>query len=312
MSALSVNLKLNTGATIPAVGFGTVCTEEFKDKFKDALKAAILVAGYRHIDTAWYYGTEKLIGEVLKELFDSGKIKREEIFVTTKVWPSLWNNPAKSLAVSLADLQLDYVDLFLQHWPVTFKSDADGKPEVPRDADNNILFDVDGDFLETYKKMIEIYKTTKKVRAIGVSNFTVDMLKRLFNECDVAPAALQVELHPHLPQTALVDFCRAREIIVEAYSPLGSTGAPNLKIPIVQELATKYGVTAADILVNYHVASGRVVLPRSQNIDRIKKGFPLVKLTQADLFALDEFGIEQPKRFISCEWGKDIGFEHWD
>ncbi len=311
MSALNIDITLNTGAKIPAVGFGTVCDEEFRYRFKDALKVAILEAGYRHIDTAWYYGTEKLIGEVLSELIGSGKIKREDIFVTTKVWPSLWNNPLKSLETSLKDLQLDYVDLLLQHWPLAFDSGAEGKPAVPRDADGNVRI-LDVDYLETWKKMIDIYKNTGKAKAIGVSNYTVAMLKRLLDQTDVVPAAEQVELHPHLPQVELVQFCKEHKIVVEAYSPLGSNGAPNLKIPVVQELATKYGVHPVDILVNYHAQAGRVVLPRSQNVNRIRTGFKVVKLTAEELKKLDQFGVENPKRFITDSWGKNLGFEHWD
>ncbi|QPG73801.1 hypothetical protein FOA43_001115 [Brettanomyces nanus] len=311
MSALSINIQLNTGASIPAVGFGTVCDEANKGIFKEALEAALLEGGYRHIDTAWCYGTEALIGEVLQKLFDSGKLKREDVFVTTKVWPSLWANPLKSLDKSLHDLHLDYVDLLLQHWPLAFDSDENGHPKVPKDEQGHVKFAKGADYLDTWKKMIEIYKTTDKVKAIGISNYTVAMMKRLLEQTDVVPAANQVELHPHLPQVEFVKFCQDHHIIVEAFSPLGSTGAPNLKIPIVVDLAKKYGVPAVDILVNYHVQAGRVVLPRSQNIKRIKKGFSEVKLTKNELAQLDQYGIEHPKRYICQDWGKGIGFEHW-
>ncbi|KAH3683315.1 hypothetical protein WICPIJ_005714, partial [Wickerhamomyces pijperi] len=123
----------------------------------------------------------------LQELFQEGKIKREELFITTKCWPSLWNNPEKSLNDSLKSLKLDYVDLFLQHWPLTFKSDANGQPPVPRDDNGKVIFD-DGDFLDTYKKMIDIYKNTDKVKAIGVSNYSIGNLERLLKETDVVPA----------------------------------------------------------------------------------------------------------------------------
>ncbi|VEU23214.1 DEKNAAC104337 [Brettanomyces naardenensis] len=311
MSALDIDITLNTGAKIPAVGFGTVCFDEFKSQFKDALKAALLEGHYRHIDTAWYYGTEALIGEVLQELFESGKLKREDIFVTTKVWPSFWKDPLKSLEKSLHDLRLDYVDLFLQHWPLAFEGDENGLPAVPKDAEGNVKFAKGADYLSTWKKMILIYKNTTKTRAIGVSNYTPKMLTRLLKETDVVPATNQVELHPHLPQVELVKFCKEHKIVVEAFSPLGGNGAPNLKIPLVQQLAKKYNVPAVDIIVNYHAQAGRVVLPRSQNVERIKKGFSEVKLTEKELAELDQFGIDHPKRFINDVWGNDLGFEHW-
>ncbi|OWB72809.1 D-arabinose 1-dehydrogenase [NAD(P)+] activity protein [[Candida] boidinii] len=310
-SALSKTIKLNTGAFIPAVGFGTVCNEENRSWFKDVVIAAI-ESGYRHIDTAWYYGTEEIIGEALQEVFAKGEIKREDLFVTTKVWPSFYKNPSKSLDESLTALKLDYVDLFLQHWPLGFASDDNGKPEVPKDANGDIIFAEDFDYLDTYKELIKIYKKTNKVKAIGVSNYTVEKLQRLLKETDVVPVTNQVELHPHIPQVDLVSFCKEKGIIVEAYSPLGSNGAPNLKIPEVVELAKKYECSPVDILVSYHVAAGRVVLPRSQNIERIKKGFKYIDLTAKELKALDDFGIANPKRFITDPWGKNLGFEYWD
>lgn len=111
-------------------------------------------------------------------------------------------------------------------------------------------------------------------------------MERLLKETDIVPAVNQVELHPHLPQVKLVNFCESKGIVVEAYSPLGSTGAPNLKIPLVVELAKKYNATPADILINYHVSSGRVVLPRSHNIERVKKGYPRVDISKEDRSAL--------------------------
>lgn len=311
LSALSKKIKLNTGAYIPAVGLGTVCDEENRSFFKDVVITAI-ESGYRHIDTAWYYGTEPIIGEALQEIFAKGEIKREDLFITSKVWPSYHHNPSKSLDESLTALKLDYVDLYLQHWPLGFASGDDGKPAVPKDANGDVNFARDFDHLDTYKELIKIYKETDKVKAIGVSNYTVEKLQRLLKETDVVPATNEVELHPHIPQVELVSFCKEHGIVVEAYSPLGSTGAPNLKIPLVTELAKKYDCFAVDILISYHVAAGRVVLPRSQNIERIKKGFTYVDLTAEELKALDDFGIKNPKRFVTDSWGKGIGFEHWD
>lgn len=311
MSALNVKIKLNTGASIPAVGFGTYWPNIDGPKFKEAIKAAIVDAGYRHIDTAWVYGTEKLIGEALKELFDAGTIKREDLFITTKVWPSMWDRPEESLKQSLKDLQLDYVDLLLQHWPLCFESGPDGKPSHPTNPDGSTKFAEGADYLDTWKKLVDIYKNTNKVKAVGVSNYTVAMLQRLLKETDVVPATEQVELHPHLPQLDLVNFCKDHHIVVEAYSPLGSNGAPNLKIPAVVDLAKKYDVPPVDIVVNYHVQAGRVVLPRSHNVERIKKGFKVVKLTKAELDTLSQYGVEHPQRYIREDWGKNLGFEHW-
>jgi D-arabinose 1-dehydrogenase len=314
--ATEVTAQLNTGDSIPLLGYGTVFEADYEGDyaiFKEALKAALLVAGYKHIDTAWYYGTEESIGEVLDELFKSGKLKREEIFITTKVWPCFWNDPETSVDASLKHLKLDQVNLLLQHWPIAFEKveDKNGRVPVPRDSNGNFLFDKNGDYLITYKKLLEI-KNQGKAKAIGVSNYTVEMLERVIKETGVAPAVNQVELHPHLPQIELYNYCSEKNIILEAYSPFGSTGAPNLKIPLVSDLAKKYDVSAADILVNYCIAKDIVVLPRSTNIERIKQGYPLVELKKTDIDALDDFGIKNPKRYINEEWGRNLGFDHWD
>ncbi|GME86260.1 unnamed protein product [Ambrosiozyma monospora] len=307
-SALTIKLKLNNGLEAPAIALGTANPKESRPKVKDTVKAAVK-AGYRHIDTAWIYGTEEYIGEALSELFAEGVVKREELFITTKVWPSNWNNPERSIDESLKRLGLDYVDLVLQHWPLTFKADAEGNPIV---KDGNSVLDESGDYLVTWKKLIELYKKdSKKVRSIGVSNYTVEYLKRLLKETDVVPVVNQVELHPSLPQVDLVKFGNEHGIITEAYSPLGSGGAPLLKLPIVETLAKKYDVSGADILVNYHVKSGRFVAPRSTNVERVAKGFKSVPLTTDDLKALDQEGIDHPHRYINPGFAKSVGYENW-
>ncbi|KAG0676417.1 D-arabinose 1-dehydrogenase (NAD(P)(+)) [Pichia californica] len=312
-TASGVTVKLNTGAEIPLLGFGTV-SEHDTETFKLALKAAILDAGYKHIDTAWYYNTEELIGDVLEELSLSNKIKKDEIFITTKVWPCFWNDPETSLNLSLKNLKLEKVDLLLQHWPVCFAKidDSNGnRIPVPKDSNNNILYDKDGDYLITYKKLLKL-KDSGKAKAVGVSNYTVQMLERIIKETGVIPACNQVELHPHLPQLELYNYCSEKGIILEAYSPFGSSGAPNLKIPLIIELAKKYNVSSADIIVNYCIAKKIVVLPRSSNIERIKKGYALINMEKSDVDALDNYGSKNPKRYIKDSWGDNIGFDHWN
>lgn len=312
-NASEVTVKLNTGADIPLLGFGTV-SEENPDTFKLALKAALLDAKYKHIDTAWYYNTEEYIGDVLEELSKSGKINKNEIFITTKVWPCFWNDPETSIELSLKNLKLNQVDLLLQHWPVCFAKVEDengNRVAVPKDSNGNILYDKDGDYLITYKKLLKI-KDQGKAKAIGVSNYTIEMLDRVIKETGVVPACNQVELHPHLPQLELYKYCSEKGIILEAYSPFGSSGAPNLKIPLVVQLANKYNVTPADVIVNYAIAKKIVILPRSSNAERIKKGYKLIDLKNSEVEELDNFGSSNPKRFIKDSWGNNIGFDHWN
>ncbi|ODQ79868.1 hypothetical protein BABINDRAFT_166972 [Babjeviella inositovora NRRL Y-12698] len=309
--ATEVVFTLNNHTKIPALGLGTATPSEKNAETKEAVIAAVK-AGYRHIDTAWYYGTEKYIGYALEELFAEEIVTREELFITTKVWPSMHSNPAKSLEQSLQDLGLDYVDLFLQHWPLAFQSDEDGKPSVPRSADGTILMDPQGDFIATYKKIEDLYKHTDLVKAIGVSNYSQSFLEKLLDQVDVVPAVNQIELHPQLPQKALCDYCTEHHIIVTAYSPLGSSGAPVTKLPLVQKLAKKYGVNENELLQSYHINSGRVVIPRSTNPDRIASIVRLAELSQEDLQALYHLGEENPKRYICDPWGKNLDFQWWD
>ncbi|GME89596.1 unnamed protein product [Ambrosiozyma monospora] len=307
-SALSIKLKLNNGIEAPAIALGTYNPKELHPKVKDAVKAAVK-GGYRHIDTAWVYDTETYIGEALAELFAEGVVKREDLFITTKVWPTHWNDPAKSIDESLKRLGIDYLDLVLQHWPLTFKVDADGKPLL---KDGKYVAD-DGDYLVTWKKLIELQKKdSKKIRSIGVSNYTVPYLERLLKETDVVPVVNQVELHPSLPQVELVKFSKEHGIITEAYSPLGSSGAPLLKLPIVKTLAKKYDVSPAEVLINYHSQSGRFAAPRSVNAERLAKGLKSVPLTADELKSLDQEGIDHPKRYINPSFARSVGYEHWN
>lgn len=313
--ATSVTFPLNDGHKIPAQGFGTVPW----DGDVKALKGQILTAvkaGWRHIDTAWYYGAEKWIGEALAELFQEGVVKREDLFITTKVWPSFAHSPEKSLDKSLSDLQLDYVDLFLQHWPIEFKGDPNGIPAVPKNNKGEILYDDDPvtgtKYIQVYKELERIKDETNKTRSIGVSNYSIQRLEKLIKEAKHIPVVNQIEYHPHLPQADLVEFCERHNIIVECYSPYGSEGAPILKLPLVQELAEKYKVTPGEVANAYHILEGRVTLPRSTKPDRIKETVHLPQLTQDELKQLYQIGVKEPKRYRSDPFGRGLGFKYWD
>ncbi|EGW32900.1 D-arabinose dehydrogenase [Spathaspora passalidarum NRRL Y-27907] len=313
--ATKVDLKLSNGKSIPALGLGTVPPEDPSELKQQVITA--IKAGYRHIDTAWYYGTEKYIGQALKELFDEGVIKREDLFVTTKVWPSFWHSPEKSLDKSLEDLGLDYVDLFMQHWPVALHGDENGLPPAPKHDDGSLWYDDDPvtgtKFIETYHKMEDIIDKTSKVKSIGVSNYSIPKLKQLLPKVrKYAPVVNQIELHPQLPQLELVDYCKSKGIVVVAYSPVGSNGAPVLKVPLIQELAKKYDVTTNEITNAYHVLNGRGVLPRSSNLERIKTIIRLPQLSEDDLKKLDQVGLQNPKRYICDSWGYGLGFRYWE
>lgn len=221
------------------------------------------------------------------------------------MWPILWDEVDRSLNESLKALGLEYVDLLLQHWPLCFEKIKDpkgisGLVKTPVDDSGKTMYAADGDYLETYKQLEKIYldPNDHRVRAIGVSNFSIEYLERLIKECRVKPTVNQVETHPHLPQMELRKFCFMHDILLTAYSPLGSHGAPNLKIPLVKKLAEKYNVTGNDLLISYHIRQGTIVIPRSLNPVRISSSIEFASLTKDELQELNDFGEKYPVRFI--------------
>ncbi|KAL8843446.1 MAG: hypothetical protein Q9176_002059 [Flavoplaca citrina] len=268
MVTRDTKFKLNTGADIPAVGFGT-----WQDK--DAQEVAVaeaLKAGYTHIDTARIYGTEPAVGAAIKK---SG-IPRSKVFITTK----LWNNShhpddvESALDASLADLGTDYVDLYLMHWPVAF---GRGDSMFPKDSNGKIISG-DTDFVDTWKAMEKTFKKGK-AKAIGISNFSRKETERLLNETEIVPAAHQIEIHPYLQQNEACEWFRSKGIHVQQYSPFGnqneiySKGQNMGKLiddPILVEIGKKYNKNGAQVALAWGIAQGHSVLPKSKTPSRIK------------------------------------------
>lgn len=259
-----------------------------------------LKTGYRHIDTALAYGNEEPVGRAIRE---SG-IPREEIFVTTKLAPIDALDPAGALDQSLKNLGLDYVDLYLMHWPICLNKDNKSHPAIPTlpDGKRDIVFD--RDFSKTYEEMQPLVESGK-AKSIGVSNFSIKNLKKLFASPNfkVVPATNQVETHPYLPQPELLAFCREHGILLEAYSPLGSAGSPLLKEDIIVKIAEKNNVSPATLLVSWALWRGTVVLPKSITSSRVESNFHVIDLSDEDGEALNNFHkIKGEKRFVSPNW----------
>jgi diketogulonate reductase-like aldo/keto reductase len=234
------NLKMNNGKKIPQVGFGLWQVKDEKE-CKGSVKDA-LAAGYTHFDTAQAYGNEQFLGEVLRE----NKTKRDEVFITTKIWNAnqYWNDLIPSFEESLKKLQMDYVDLLLLHFPVT---------ELRRPA---------------WRKMEEVHKDGR-AKSIGVSNYTIGHLEELLKECSIKPAVNQVELHVFLQQPELVDYCKKNNIVVEAYSPLAH--GYGMDDPVFAGIAKKYSKTPAQIMIRWCIEKGTVPLPKSVHKQRIEE-----------------------------------------
>ena len=259
---------------MPAIGLGTWKSE--KGKVGEAVKTAVR-AGYRHIDCAPIYGNEAEIGEALAELFAEGEIKREDLWITSK----LWNTDHKKTDVvpaikrTLSDLQLDYLDLWLIHWPVALKPDV----TFP-DSGDDFLSLGEVPLTETWAGMEEAAKAGL-TRNIGVSNFSIENLGTILEKGEMHPAVNQVELHPFLAQEELVKFCLEKNVRPTAYSPLGSGDRPRrmkkddepnlLEHPVIQAVAEKHDATTGQVLIRWAVERDTVVIPKSTNAGRIKE-----------------------------------------
>jgi 2,5-diketo-D-gluconate reductase A len=252
------NIRLNNGVEIPQLGFGTF---QIPPPETRAATLAALRAGYRHVDTAQMYGNEAEVAEALR---DSG-IRRAEVFITSKL-NNGFHARADALAAfdrSLAVMKLDYLDLFLIHWPL---------PSV-------------GDFVETWKTMEEIY-ASGRVRAIGVSNFQRHHIERLARETKTVPAVNQIEIHPYFNQDPLRAFNRSRGIQTEAWSPIAQGEV--LDDPVIGEIGRRIGRSTAQVTLRWHIQRGDIVFPKSVNPARIAENLAIFdfELSDADMAAI--------------------------
>lgn len=266
MAGLSDTFTLTNGVKIPVIGFGTWQTPDGDVAYNSVLSA--LKAGYRHIDTAAYYGNEESVGKAIK---DSG-IPREELFVTTKLWNDDHGYEKTKMAFgkSLDRLGLDYVDLYLIHWP------------NPKEFRSNWQ----KTNAETWKAMEEFYREGQ-AKAIGVSNFRAKHIDALLETAEIAPMVNQLFLNPSDMETGIVDFNDDHDILTEAYSPLGTGNL--LKLQPVQEIAKKYNKSAAQILIRWSFQHGFVPLPKSTHEEYIKQNGDIFdfEIDKSDMQTLD-------------------------
>ncbi|QNJ98893.1 aldo/keto reductase [Constantimarinum furrinae] len=308
-------LKFNNGDTFHGIGLGT--WKATGNEVKNAVKEA-LYAGYRHIDTASVYGNEETIGEALSEVFSEGNIFREDVFITSKLWNDAHRESEviPALQDSLQKLKLDYLDLYLVHWPVAFKHGTNF-PKTPSDY----LSLEEVPIIETWKKMEEA-KNNRLARHIGVSNFSKQKLADLLSKATLAPEMNQVELHPLLQQKELLKYCKDHNILLTAYSPLGSgdrqsqmkaDDEPSLmELQEIAEIAKKHNRIPAQVLIAWHLHRGTAVIPKSTTKEHIIANFKAadIELDNDDMSKIAS--LDKNYRFITGKFfeAPEKGYEN--
>lgn len=296
---------LNNGLTIPAVGLGTW---QLREGEAYAAVVAAIKAGYRHIDTAWIYGNEVEVGRGIKDALEATGLKREDIYVTTKVWNTFHQDPLKNIDISLEKLGLAYVDLVLIHWPVLFDATAPGAElGFPKNAEGLPVVLLDSDLVATYARLQEAVKAGK-TKLIGVLNVLETRLRELLAAptTTIKPAVNQIEAHPYLTQPGLLAYAKEQGILIEAYSPLGLTLAPLLQEPVVVAIAEKNGVLPAQVVLLWALWRGTVVLPKLVSSARIEANLQVFDLSNEDGEALNKLGEEKKHRYVDPNWGVTI------
>ncbi|HTI76197.1 MAG TPA: aldo/keto reductase [Mycobacterium sp.] len=297
-------ISLNNGdGEMPALGFGTLVSDS--KETRNATIAAVEV-GFRHLDCAERYRNEDEVGLALKELFAAGTVRREDLFVTTK----LWNNNHRpervkpALQASLNRLGLDAVDLYLMHTPFAFKP---GDDQDPRDEHGAVVYD-DGVTLEETWAAMEALVDEGLSRAIGLSDIGVEGTRRIIDSARIKPAVVEVESHPYHPQWELHELCEREGIILLAFAPLGHALEPRLlDDPIIVEMAQRFGKTPAQVLLAWGIQRGTAVLTSSVNAGRIAENVDVSALPASAIREISE-RLQTRRRFNSVVDAGEPGF----
>src|SRR6516225_6129228 len=286
-------MALNNGSgAMPALGFGTLIPDPVATR--TATRAA-LEAGFRQLDASERYRNEQQVGEAMQEVFKAGKVKREDVFVATK----LWNNNHRpervkpAFEASLKRLQLDYVDLYLIHTPFAFQP---GDEQDPRDTNGNVIYDKGVTLLDTWRAL-EGLVDEGKCKAIGLSDVSLGQAKEIFEAGRIKPAVVHVESHPYLPEWELLDYCKKNGIVLQAFAALGHGIEPKLlEDPVVTAIAKQVNKTPAQVLLAWAIQRGTALLTTSTTLSRIKENFEVSTLPQDAMREIGE-GIKSRVRF---------------
>src|ERR1700744_5432735 len=285
-------IPLNHGTGhMPALGFGTLIPDAATTirATQDALET-----GFRHFDCAERYRNEREVGEALQAGLAAGGIAREDVFVTTKLWNTN-HRPERvepAFEASLERLKLNYLDLYLIHTPFAFQP---GDEYDPRDSDGNVLYDAGVTLLDTWQAM-ESLVDKGRCRAIGLSDITLDALLPIYESARIKPAVVQVESHPYLPETELLEFCKEKGVVLLAFAPLGHGMRPGpLEDPVILAIAARTGKTPAQVLLAWAAQRGTALLTTPRTAERARENFNISRLPEDAFHEIN--GIETRVRF---------------
>eukprot|EP00745_Piridium_sociabile_P002293 TRINITY_DN114014_c0_g1_i1.p1 TRINITY_DN114014_c0_g1~~TRINITY_DN114014_c0_g1_i1.p1 ORF type:complete len:322 (-),score=75.99 TRINITY_DN114014_c0_g1_i1:67-1032(-) len=277
MAKVSQTISLpGTGQKMPVVAYGTWTVWQSKPgEVQSCVKAAI-EAGYRHVDCAWVYDNEEEVGQAVREKIEEGSVKREDLFITTKIWDNhhARERVKQNVEKSLKKLQTSYVDLLLVHWPTSFKDSDDNFSKGP---DGKIAF-AHHDLLDTWKGMEDCVKSGL-AKNIGLSNFNSQQIQRILDKATIKPCNLQVEVNPTFTNEKLIQFAQSKDIVVSSYAPLGAPGRPwkqstdpcAMDDPVVTGIASKKGKSPAQVILRWHLQRGLCLCVKSLNPDRVRQ-----------------------------------------
>lgn len=295
-------LSFRNGDEMPMIGLGTWKSDP--GAVYDAVLEALRV-GYRHIDCAPIYGNEAEVGDALAEAFEKNVVSRDEVWITSKLWNDA-HAPADvrpAIEETLADLQLDTLDLYLMHWPVALRPGV-GFPESPSD----ILSPEDLPLSTTWEAMEKLLDDGL-TRHIGVSNFNIPKLQSLSDTADVKPEMNQIELHPYLQQSDMLAYADEEDILVTAYSPLGSLDRPDrmkaddepilLEDPTIQDIAHRHGATPAQVLLAWAFQRGTAAIPKSTTSQHIRENLDAVNLTLTEEDLENISDLDRGRRYVA-------------
>jgi diketogulonate reductase-like aldo/keto reductase len=286
-------IALNHGSgAMPALGFGTLIPDPVTTR--KATKAA-LEAGFRLLDTAERYQTEREVGEAMQEVFQEGKVKREDVFVITKLWNTN-HRPERvkpAFEASLKKLQLDFLDLYLIHTPFAFQP---GNDPDPRDANGKVIYDQGVTLLDTWRALEALVKEGK-CKAIGLSDVSLEQAQEIFAAARIKPAVVHVESHPYLPEWDLLNYCRQNGIVLQAFAVLGHSSEPKLlEDPVIVAIAKRVNKTPAQVLLAWAIQRGTAPLTTSKTPSRIQENFQVSPLPDDAMQEIND-GVKSRVRF---------------